>query len=348
MGRSAGKKKSPSPFFVLSSAIVLAAALAGAFLFWLGSAPWSGRGLPDFSVEKGESASSVGRRLEAEGIIRSALLFKALARLEGRADDLKSGTYRFEAGADTGAVLRTLVEGRILLVKLTLAEGLTLGETARAVAAAGVATEAEFLAAAHDRSLLDALGIPAADAEGYLFPETYLMPKGLGGRAAVETMVATLRERLATVPGSSGLTAERLRQGIILASIVEREYRLPEEAPLIASVFANRLRIGMGLQSCATVVYVITERLGKPHPEVVYDRDLRLPDPYNTYTHRGLPPGPIANPGLVALRAAFEPPKTPWLYFRLVDPERGSHHFSTSFEEHLGAAGLSVKRAPGP
>jgi UPF0755 protein len=102
----------------------------------------------------------------------------------------------------------------------------------------------------------------------------------------------------------------------------------------------------MALQSCATVVYVITERLGRPHPEVVYDRDLALDDPYNSYRQRGLPPGPIANPGLTALGAALDPPRTPWLYFRLVDPDRGAHHFSSSFEEHLGA-GLLVKRAAG-
>ncbi len=103
----------------------------------------------------------------------------------------------------------------------------------------------------------------------------------------------------------------------------------------------------MGLQSCATVVYVITEHLGKAHPRVVYDRDLAIDDPYNTYIHAGLPPGPISNPGMTALAAAFHPPATGWLYFRLVDGEKGSHHFSATLEEHIDASKLIVKQASG-
>ena len=115
----------------------------------------------------------------------------------------------------------------------------------------------------------------------------------------------------------------------------------------MASVFLNRIKLRMALQSCATVVYVITERLGKPHPEVIYDRDLKLDDPYNTYEHRGLPPGPISNPGMTSLKSVFFPATTRYLYFRLVDADAGTHHFSETLEEHLDARSLFIKKVGG-
>jgi UPF0755 protein len=128
----------------------------------------------------------------------------------------------------------------------------------------------------------------------------------------------------------------RLRENVILASIVEREYGVPQEAGLMASVFRNRLAIGMALQSCATVVYIITEKQDKPHPSVVYYSDLAIKDPYNTYIHRDLPPGPISNPGETALSAVFNSPKSDYLYFRLIDSSSRQHRFSKTFEEHAG------------
>ena len=130
---------------------------------------------------------------------------------------------------------------------------------------------------------------------------------------------------------------------VIMASIVEREYRMAEEAPRIAGVFLNRLRINMLLQSCATVQYIMTEIQGLPHPTVLLYRDLEVRNPYNTYMFRGLPPGPIAAPGLIALRATVYPETTDFLYFRLVDPAIGRHHFSRTFDEHLRVGRLYVK-----
>ena len=160
-------------------------------------------------------------------------------------------------------------------------------------------------------------------------------------------MLKAFRDRLASIPEASALNSKELHEKVILASIVEREYKVKEEAPLMASVFYNRLKIKMALQSCATVVYVITERLGKPHPDVIYDRDLKLDDPYNSYEHAGLPPGPISNPGLTSLRAAFYPATSRYLYFRLVDADAGKHHFSASLEEHLDARRLFIKKVGG-
>jgi UPF0755 protein len=128
-----------------------------------------------------------------------------------------------------------------------------------------------------------------------------------------------------------------------MASIVEREYRVDEEAPLMAGVFYNRLRIGMALQSCATVEYVITEIQGRPHPERLFDRDIEIRNPYNTYMVPGLPPGPISAPGEVALHAAFNPVPSDYLYFRLVNPAEGRHYFSKTLDDHIRAGVLYVK-----
>jgi UPF0755 protein len=132
-----------------------------------------------------------------------------------------------------------------------------------------------------------------------------------------------------------------------MASIVERDYRVDEEAALMAGVFYNRLRIGMALQSCATVEYVITEIQGRPHPERLFDRDTEIPNPYNTYMVPGLPPGPISAPGEVALNAAFNPVSSDYLYFRLVNPEEGRHYFSQTLDDHIRAGVLYVKATSG-
>jgi UPF0755 protein len=300
------------------------------------------------TVESGESAAEVSSSLESSGAIRSGLVFRALIRLEKVGDRLKAGTYRIEPGMGSLAVLNLLVSGRQALMRVTLPEGYSLSETARLLEEEGIASASDFQAAARDGAFIASLGLAAPSLEGYLFPDTYFFPKGYGAQAAARAMVREFREKLAAaIPESGSLSARELEERVILASIVEREYRRSEEAPLIASVFYNRLRIGMALQSCATVVYVITEKQGKPHPDVIYDRDLEIKDAYNTYRQRGLPPGPICSPGLTALEAAFRPASSKYLYFRLVDPEAGRHHFSETLEEHNQAAALIVKRVGG-
>jgi UPF0755 protein len=143
------------------------------------------------------------------------------------------------------------------------------------------------------------------------------------------------------------MTARGIYDTVILASIVEREYRAASEAPLIAGVFANRLRQRWGLYSCATIEFIITEIQGKPHPEVITIEDTRIDNPYNTYIWMGLPPGPIANPGIVALNAAFNPAKTDYYYFRVDDAAQGTHHFSTDFSEHIEVGRAVTKRQAG-
>jgi UPF0755 protein len=189
--------------------------------------------------------------------------------------------------------------------------------------------------------------------EGYLFPDTYLFNLKFPARMVVNVMAENFFAKLEEIApeaaaawragGSKTMSMEDINNRIIIASIVEREYRIPEEAALMAGVFYNRLKIGMALQSCATVEYVITEIMGRPHPGVLFNRDLELKDPYNTYLYPGLPPGPVSAPGKTALAAAFNPAPSNYLFFRLMDPREGKHYFSRTLDDHIKAGALYTK-----
>jgi len=345
MTKTGGKRTIWARAIAIVAAVLVIAVAGAALVYILVSRPAEGLGSGVlFTVEKGDSASSVASTLEAKGYIRSALAFRLLARATSLGSSLKAGTYRLLPQMGSKAILDEFVSGAQALIRITVPEGFTLSQVAVLLDRSGVASKADFLTVAGSPKLLADLGIPGATAEGYLFPDTYFFPAKYPAESIVRAMVRAFRDRLATIPEAAALDSRELRDRLILASIVEREYKAPEEAPYMASVFYNRLKIRMALQSCATVVYVITERLGKAHPEVIYDRDLRLDDPYNSYIHPGLPPGPISNPGLTALRAAFYPASSKYLYFRLVDANAGKHHFSLSLEEHLDSRRLFIKK----
>jgi UPF0755 protein len=180
--------------------------------------------------------------------------------------------------------------------------------------------------------------------EGFLYPETYFFPIDYPAPLVVKTMADTFFKRIAGM-NEADLSPEELYEKVTLASIVEREYRVDEEAAVMAGVFYNRLKINMALESCATVEYVITEIQQKPHPEVLLFVDLEIDSPYNTYRNAGLPPGPISAPGEVALNAVFHPVERDYFYFRLVDGNAGRHHFSKTLDEHNRAGALYVKRS---
>ena len=181
--------------------------------------------------------------------------------------------------------------------------------------------------------------------EGFLFPDTYLFQRNFPAEKVVAHMIDTFFDNLREIaPGYTELSAEELYRKIIIASIVEREYRASDEAKKIASVFYNRLERGMRLQSCATVVYVLTEKQEKEHPKKLTYEDLEVESDFNTYTRGGLPPSPIANPGAVALEATFHPADTDYLYFLLQDPEDGRHTFSKTLSEHNEAYRLYIKQ----
>jgi UPF0755 protein len=295
-------------------------------------------------VRNGESGMSVGKRLEEAGIIRTHYLWAVLSKIDK--EPIKAGFYSIELPITQMDIRSMLVSGKQLLFTVTIPEGGTLTKTARILEDESICSAEDFLAAAADKSILNRYRIPGETMEGYLYPDTYLFPRAFPAESVVEKMADTFFEKLTEIaPTSLSLSPEELNNRVILASIVEREYRVEDEAPLMAGVFYNRLDIGMALQSCATVEYVITEIQGKPHPEVLYNRDIEIRDPYNTYVRPGLPPGPISEPGAVALRAVFEPAESDYLYFRLIDPSAGSHYFSRTLDDHIRAGVLYVKRS---
>jgi UPF0755 protein len=294
-------------------------------------------------VRSGETAFSVGNRLEEAGIIRNRYFWYFLSRFTK--EYIKTGAYRIELPASQIRIHSLLVSGEQILVRLTIPEGATLKKTARVLEEAGICGAASFLSAAASRETLDSYGVPGETMEGYLFPETYFFPYSFPAEKVVAAMADTFFSRLEEIaPEALTMGSGELFQKVIIASIVEREYRVDEEAALMAGVFYNRLNIGMALQSCATVEYVITEIQDRPHPEVLYSRDIEIRDPYNTYLRPGLPPGPISAPGRTALEAAFNPASAAYLYFRLTDPGAGRHYFSRTLDDHIRAGALYVKK----
>jgi len=298
-----------------------------------------------FEVRKGESAQSVGQRLTDCGLIRNRYFWSLFCRFDK--EPIKTGTYRLEVPASQMAIHRVLVSGKQILMRVTVPEGLTLKKTALLMEEAGVCSAEEFLAAASDAEITGLYRIPGDSMEGYLYPDTYFFPPNYPAARVVQTMADNFFTRIGEIDeGALALPPDELNRLVILASIVEREYRLDEEAPVMAAVFNNRLNIGMALQSCATVEYVITEIQGRPHPEILLTRDTEIRDPYNTYIRPGLPPGPISAPGAIALRAVFTPAENAYLYFRLVDPAAGRHYFSNTLDDHIKAGTLYLKGGP--
>lgn len=296
-----------------------------------------------FTVRQGANARTVARDLQDAGLIRSELVWYLLARQ--RSSRIKAGTYRIPAGSNGWRILDIMETGRTEHVRITIPEGMTIGKTARFLENSGVVVAEDFIAAARDPDILARWGIPSTSAEGYLFPDTYFLPFDNEAETLVNLMIGNFFRR---IEGFEGVPTDRkeLHNLVTLASIVEREYRIPAEAPKIASVFSNRLRIGMGLQSCATIEYIITEIQSLPHPSRLTTSDLAIPSDYNTYLWAGLPPGPISNPGRIALEAAFNPDRTRYLYFRLINASTGEHFFSRTLEEHAQAGrDLTLKAA---
>jgi len=285
-----------------------------------------GGGDPLFSIDRGENLGGISRRLQEQGFIRSSVLLDVIARLQGTQGDFKAGYYRIPAGATTLAVHRLLTVESQKLGKVTIPEGWTARKIGLHLEALGICPAADFLAAVRSPVLLTKFGIAGPSMEGYLFPDTYFDTMG-----AIE-------------PAWKTMGTPAMHDTVIMASIVEREYRADDEAPLIASVFYNRLKRNIGLESCATLEYIITEIQNKAHPEYITLDDERINSPYNTYKWAGLPPGPISNPGKIALEAAFHPARTGYLYFVLRDQQAGRHFFSRNLNEHNQAKYLYLKK----
>ena len=302
-----------------------------------------------FEVRRGESAASVGRRLADAGIIRSRELWNLICRFRTKYYDeqIKTGSFFIEVPDNQLSIHKALVSGRQILLRVTVPEGFTLKRIAALMEASNICPADDFLAAATDSEITARYKIPGATMEGYLFPDTYFFPPSYPAQRVVRAMADNFFTRIAEINKSlTVMSPEELNKLVILASIVEREYRMPSEAPIMAGVFANRIKINMALQSCATVEYIITEIQGREHPKVLTGVDIAIQNIYNTYIHPGLPPGPICIPGKVSLAAAFSPQESNFLYFRLINEYTGQHHFSRTHDEHIRAGRLFVKGRP--
>ncbi|HNY16107.1 MAG TPA: endolytic transglycosylase MltG [Treponemataceae bacterium] len=336
------KSRKNIAFAIIALALIVSAAVAAILP---GMPVSSAESAVLFRVPEGSSVLEIADSLEGARLIRSALYARLYVRFSR--DTLKAGYYRVSPSMSTWAIVQRIAEGKQDSVRVTIPEGLTISKVAEHLERAGVLSARDFIAAAEKPNVLASRGIASKTAEGFLFPDTYFFPVGVDANAAVAMMVDNFFAKIKDVPNAPKSGSE-LYAKVILASIVEREYRAADEAPIIASVFENRIKIGMGLQSCATIEYIITEIQKKPHPARLMDVDLEIESDYNTYKWAGLPPGPISNPGLVALNAAINPENTKYLYFRLTDPEAGRHSFTHSLDEHVRAGRqLVLKKAAG-
>jgi UPF0755 protein len=313
---------------------ILLYAVAAVLCLYLGysfvnAPPEGAHSAPSFSVHQGESVQAVARALQRGGYIRSARFFISLTRLSGTARSIKAGEYEFRGGMKTTDMVRAFARGAIVMERFTVPEGLHIRQVAELLQSEGIVPSDEFIEACSSRRLLEKWGIPFSSAEGFLFPDTYVVAKGLDASRIAEVMIRRFFEVLAEVP-FKGENPDALRRVVIVASLVEKEAKLDEERALISAVFYNRLKLGKRLESCATVQYV----LQKPKERLLFS-DLKVNSPYNTYLHAGLPPGPIANPGKKSLDAAVHPAAVGYLFF--VVKANGSHQFSSTYEEHLKA-----------
>lgn len=297
-----------------------------------------------FTIKRGTSVRAIAADLKAAGLVRFEYATYLCFRFFNK--PIKAGTYKLSPALSVHALLAYLQAGKQELIKVTVPEGLTISKTAVILEERQVIAADVFLEAAQNTDLLQSYGITGASAEGFLFPDTYFFSYNETAERVVKTMLDNFFSKTSVIPHFPDDPKQRY-EAVILASIIEREYRVPEEAVKIAGVFSNRLRIGMGLQSCATVEYILTEIQHKPHPGRLLNRDLEIDHPYNTYKWRGLPPGPISNPGMTALYAACNPEKSSYLYFRLEDAETGTHVFTRNLTEHARAGAIILKRAAG-
>jgi len=278
-----------------------------------------------------EGVMGIARRLREADVVRSPEAFVALSVLRGSARALRAGEYEFPRETTTLGALRLLESGKVLLHLVLHPEGATVAELARALEQQRLARAADVTRVASDPAFLRSLGVEATSLEGYLFPDTYHFARGLTPEQILTRMVQRLRAKL--TPDMLTRARERrldIHQLLTLASIIEREAAVQEERPLISAVFWNRLEIGMPLQADPTVQYAV----GKER-RALTRADLATDHPYNTYVRPGLPPGPIASPGVSAIEAALDPAPVKYLYFVASDDHR--HHFSTTIGEHNAA-----------
>ncbi len=281
-----------------------------------------------FLIEQGQSLAVIAKNLETESIISNKTYFKLFVKYTKAEKKLQAGEYSLSASNSPEQILEVLVKGKVKLYRITIPEGMNIKEIASVVKMAGFCSKDRFIALCHDKTFILSLGIKATSLEGYLFPDTYFFPKHTSCQTVINTMVvhfnAVFTKKWQKQAKTMGFSVHEI---VTLASIIEKETGDARERPLISSVFYNRLKKNMRLESDPTVIYGIKNFDGN-----IKRKHLNMVTPYNTYQIKGLPLGPIANPGALSLQAALNPAHTEYLFF--VSKKDTTHQFSKTVQEH--------------
>jgi len=306
-------------FFLLSGAVIW-------FGLYVGTAS-EGTGNAVVFIPKGSGVRQIKTILGSKGLVGDDVRFLILAQLSGLAGSLRAGEYSIPYGLTPGKVLHILERGEVLQHKITIPEGLTASQIGAIFAEDKWVERERFDTLITDQDFIRTLGLNQQSLEGYLFPDTYTLERnGTDEKAIIRLMIKRFQE-VFNVLGEISSGNLNVHQIVTLASIVEKETSVASERPLIARVFLNRLENGMRLQSDPTVIYGLENFTGS-----LTKSDLKKATLYNTYVIKGLPPGPICNPGLASLKSVVSPAKAKYLYF--VSTNEGTHYFSTTLEEH--------------
>jgi UPF0755 protein len=326
-------KKAFTFLVVLTLVAMALVAVAGGVLWGRLHEPYKGYEAAEQFVQipAGAGAGEIQRRLIDAQVVRDPFTLRAALRWTGSSRALKAGEYRFDRPMTPVEVVEKLARGDVYGRRITFPEGLTILEMSRIYETREFGPAKEFVDAARNASLIRDLDPAAPDLEGYLFPETYTLPRGTPAARLIALMVdrfrASYTEQLQQQAREQQLTT---RQVVTLASLIEKETGKGEERPLVAAVYRNRMNIGMGMQADPTVVYAL-QKAGRYNGNIRRE-DLSIDSPYNTYKHAGLPPGPIASPGKASLEAALSPADVDYLYF--VSRNDGSHVFAETLDAH--------------
>lgn len=317
--------------------LVLLLAIAAAGVAWWSYGGLQGRyrGFTEqeifVEIPTGTGVAEIADRLASAGVVQDPLTFRLAARLSGDERKLQAGEYRFADAATPGEVVARLARGDVYTRSLTFIEGLTIWDMAGVFEESGMGTAADFLREAKNPLRIKKLVPKASSLEGYLFPDTYHLPRAAGAKGTVDAMVAGFHRAfdadLRTAAAARGLSVHEV---VTIASLVEKETAQAEERPIVSAVYQNRLRIKMGLQCDPTVIYAL--QLANRWKGNLTRDHLQMNSPYNTYRFLGLPPGPIAAPGRASLEAAVRPDSVPYLYF--VSRNDGTHVFASTLAEH--------------
>lgn len=310
--------------------LLIVCAIAVALILNAGLSPVGPGPQQKFTVTKDESGHEIAQDLQRRGLIRNAFVFQVMLRLSGKGKNLVAGEYMLSPGEDPYHIMEHMVRGESIVRTVTFTEGQTAEQMAAVAEKAGICKASDYLAVVRNPPAELREGVSGGSLEGFLFPDTYDIDDQMTAQKLIEDQIKRFDDEVLPVWSSQHTTHLTLRQVVILASLVEREAQVPEERPLIAGVLTHRLKVDMPLQCDATIQYA----LGRQKAVLSY-ADLKIESPYNTYTHLGLPPGPIGNPGLSCIKAAIAPTRTPDLYYVRNDVKNdGSHVFARTLAEH--------------